>query len=62
MSKPGPGVLLTSVGYELLFGQVTRYQGLFSPRANHIQFSLEYVRAIRRMRLMTSGLKLERPS
>jgi len=32
-----------SVGYELLFGQVTRAQGLFSPRANHIQFSLEYV-------------------
>lgn len=32
-----------SVGYELLFGQVTRKQGLFSPRANHIQFSLEYI-------------------
>lgn len=32
-----------SVGYELLFGQVTRAQGLFSPRANHIQFSLEYI-------------------
>ncbi len=32
-----------SVGYELLFGQVTRAQGLFSPRANHIHFSLEYV-------------------
>lgn len=32
-----------SVGYELLFGQVTRAQGLFSPRANHLQFSLEYV-------------------
>jgi len=32
-----------SVGYELLFGQVTRAQGLFSPRANHVQFSLEYV-------------------
>jgi len=32
-----------SVGYELLFGQVTRTQGLFSPRANHIHFSLEYV-------------------
>ncbi len=57
MSKPAPGVLLTSVcrplgerygdapsvGYELLFGQVTRAQGLFSPRANHIHFSLEYV-------------------
>ena len=33
----------SSVGYELLFGQVTRAQGLFSPRANHIQYSLEYV-------------------
>ncbi|MBI4715928.1 MAG: cobalamin B12-binding domain-containing protein, partial [Nitrospirae bacterium] len=32
-----------SVGYELLFGQVTRAQGLFSPRANHIHFSLEYL-------------------
>lgn len=32
-----------SVGYELLFGQVTRAQGLFSPRATHIHFSLEYV-------------------
>ncbi len=32
-----------SVGYELLFGQVTRAQGLFSPRANHIHYSLEYV-------------------
>jgi radical SAM superfamily enzyme YgiQ (UPF0313 family) len=32
-----------SVGYELLFGQVTRAQGLFSPRSNHIHFSLEYV-------------------
>ncbi|OGR88871.1 MAG: hypothetical protein A2992_09350 [Elusimicrobia bacterium RIFCSPLOWO2_01_FULL_59_12] len=32
-----------SVGYELLFGQVTRAQGAFSPRANHIHFSLEYI-------------------
>ena len=32
-----------SVGYELLYGQVTRAQGLFSPRANHIQFSLTYI-------------------
>jgi radical SAM superfamily enzyme YgiQ (UPF0313 family) len=32
-----------SVGYELLYGQVTREQGLFSPRANHIQFGLEYI-------------------
>jgi radical SAM superfamily enzyme YgiQ (UPF0313 family) len=33
----------SSVGYELLFGQVTRAQGLFSPRAVHVQFSLEYI-------------------
>ena len=32
-----------SVGYELLHGQVTRAQGLFSPRALHIHFSLEYI-------------------
>ncbi|MBI4026389.1 MAG: hypothetical protein HY360_15495 [Verrucomicrobia bacterium] len=32
-----------SVGYELLFGQVTRAQGLFSPRAHHLHFSLEYI-------------------
>ena len=32
-----------SVGYELLYGQVTRAQGLFSPRAVHVQFSLEYI-------------------
>lgn len=32
-----------SVGYELLYGQVTRAQGLFSPRANHVQFSLAYI-------------------
>jgi len=32
-----------SVGYELLFGQVTRAQGLFSPRALHVHFSLEYI-------------------
>src|SRR5512138_216898 len=32
-----------SVGYELLFGQVTRAQGLFSPRAVHLQFSLDYI-------------------
>jgi len=34
-----------SVGYELLFGQVTRSQGLFSPRAVHHHFSLEYIAA-----------------
>lgn len=32
-----------SVGYELLHEQVTRAQGLFSPRSHHIQFSLEYI-------------------
>jgi hypothetical protein len=32
-----------SVGYELLHCQVTRAQGLFSPRSHHIHFSLEYV-------------------
>lgn len=32
-----------SVGYELLHGQVTRAQGMFSPRSLHLNFSLEYV-------------------
>lgn len=32
-----------SVGYELLHGQVTRAQGLFSPRTSHVHFSLEYI-------------------
>ena len=32
-----------SVGYELLYRQVTRAQGLFSPRAVHTQFSLDYI-------------------
>ncbi len=32
-----------SVGYELLFSQVTLAQGLFSPRSHHVQFSLEYI-------------------
>lgn len=32
-----------SVGYELLYGQVTRAQGLFSPRSLHTQFSLNYI-------------------
>ncbi|MCA8916477.1 MAG: radical SAM protein [Planctomycetes bacterium] len=32
-----------SVGYELLYGQVTRAQGMFSPRSLHTQFSLEYI-------------------
>ncbi len=32
-----------SVGYELLHAQVTREQGMFSPRAVHKQFSLDYM-------------------
>ncbi len=32
-----------SVGYELLHGQVTRAQGMFSPRSLHFHFSLEYI-------------------
>ena len=32
-----------SVGYELLFCQVTRAQGFFSPRSHHVHFSLEYI-------------------
>ena len=32
-----------SVGYELLYSQVTRAQGLFSPRTFNIHFSLEYI-------------------
>lgn len=31
------------MGYELLHRQVTRAQGMFSPRAVHIQFSLDYI-------------------
>jgi len=34
-----------SVGYELLHGQVTRAQGMFSPRSLHTQFSLDYIAA-----------------
>jgi len=32
-----------SVGYELLYPQVTRAQGIFSPRTVNIHFSLEYI-------------------
>ena len=32
-----------SVGYELLHSQVTRAQGVFSQRAVHVHFSLEYI-------------------
>ncbi|MFA6316283.1 MAG: cobalamin-dependent protein [Elusimicrobiota bacterium] len=34
---------IDSVGYELLHAQVTRSQGIFSPRAVHKQFSLDYI-------------------
>lgn len=34
-----------SVGYELLHGQVTLAQGLFSPRAKHLQYGLEFIAA-----------------
>lgn len=32
-----------SVGYELLYRQITRAQGIFSPRTVNIQFSIEYI-------------------
>jgi len=32
-----------SVGYELLHGQVTRAQGIFSPRTVNVVFSLDYI-------------------
>ena len=56
-ASPRPRVLLTSVcrpmgakygdassvGYELLHEQVTRAQGIFSPRATHLTFGLDYI-------------------
>ncbi len=39
---PGAGDA-PSVGYELLHSQVTRAQGLFSPRSLHLFFGLEYI-------------------
>ncbi len=33
----------SSVGYELLYRQVTRAQGIFSPRTVNVHFSLEYI-------------------
>src|SRR5512137_1948008 len=47
-----------SVGYELLYRQVTRAQGLFSPRAVHVQFSLDYIAE----NLDTSAVVLQYPS
>jgi len=32
-----------SVGYELLHGQVTRAQGIFSPRATNVHYALDYI-------------------
>ena len=32
-----------SVGYELLYRQVTRAQGIFSPRTVNVHFSLDYI-------------------
>ena len=32
-----------SVGYELLYRQVARAQGIFSPRTVNVQYSLEYL-------------------
>ncbi|MFA6319080.1 MAG: hypothetical protein WC943_16840, partial [Elusimicrobiota bacterium] len=47
-----------SVGYELLHGQVTRSQGMFSPRANHLQYGLEYIAE----NLQTPAVVLHYPS
>jgi hypothetical protein len=33
----------SSVGYELLYRQVTRAQGIFSPRTVNVHFSLDYI-------------------
>jgi len=47
-----------SVGYELLQGQVTRAQGIFSPRATHHTFALDYIAA----NLDTPAVVLHYPS
>ncbi|OFW37359.1 MAG: hypothetical protein A3J28_07825 [Acidobacteria bacterium RIFCSPLOWO2_12_FULL_60_22] len=47
-----------SVGYELLHGQVTRVQGIFSPRATHQTFALDYIAA----NLDASAVVLHYPS
>jgi radical SAM superfamily enzyme YgiQ (UPF0313 family) len=47
-----------SVGYELLHKQITRAQGLFSPRAVQIQYGLEYIAA----NLETPAVVLQYPS
>jgi len=48
----------SSVGYELLHRQVTRAQGIFSPRAVHVHFSLDYIAA----NLDTPAVVLQYPS
>ncbi|MBN1334832.1 MAG: cobalamin-dependent protein [Deltaproteobacteria bacterium] len=40
--RHGDGV---AVGYELLHAQVTRAQGVFSPRAVHVQYGIDYIAA-----------------
>ncbi|HVS88514.1 MAG TPA: hypothetical protein VHF01_09890, partial [Candidatus Acidoferrum sp.] len=35
----------TSVGYEVLHGQITRAQGIFSPRSTSYTFGLDYIAA-----------------
>jgi haloalkane dehalogenase len=47
-----------SVGYELLHGQVTTAQGLYSPRAVHVQYGLEFIAA----NLATPATVLSYPS
>ncbi len=47
-----------SVGYELLYRQVTRAQGIFSPRTVNVHFSLEYIAA----NLDTPTVVLQYPS
>ncbi|MCK5071925.1 MAG: hypothetical protein KAQ98_00765 [Bacteriovoracaceae bacterium] len=47
-----------SVGYELLHGQVTRAQHIYSPRVVHKQFALDYIA----VNLDTSSMVLHYPS
>jgi haloalkane dehalogenase len=47
-----------SVGYELLYRQVTRAQGIFSPRTVNVQFGLDYIAA----NLDTPAVVLQYPS
>jgi radical SAM superfamily enzyme YgiQ (UPF0313 family) len=47
-----------SVGYELLHGQVTRSQYIYSPRVTHVQYALDYIAE----NLDTSSVVLQYPS